>query len=71
MSKAKEVSTPLAGYFNLNTEKWPSSEKEKAKMKSVPFASVVCSLMHAMVCTRPDTTHAVGVVSMVLELRKL
>ena len=32
-------------------------------MASVPYASAVGSLMYAMVCTRPDIKHAVGVVS--------
>ena len=33
-------------------------------MSKVPYASTVASLMYAMVCTRPDIAHAVGVVSM-------
>lgn len=32
-------------------------------MNCVPYASAVGSLMYAMVCTRPDIAHAVGVVS--------
>ena len=32
-------------------------------MKKVPYQSVVGSLMYAMVCTRPDLSYAVGVVS--------
>ena len=32
-------------------------------MKSVPYAPVVGSLMYAMVATRPDISHAVGVVN--------
>ena len=32
-------------------------------MSKVPYASIVGSLMYAMVCTRPDIAHAVGVVS--------
>ena len=32
-------------------------------MKKVSYASAVGSLMYAMVCTRPDIAHAVGVVS--------
>ena len=32
-------------------------------MSRVPYASVVSSLMYAMVCTRPDIAHAVGVLS--------
>ena len=31
-------------------------------MSKVPYASAVGSLMYAMVCTRPDIAHAVGVV---------
>ena len=32
-------------------------------MSRVPYASAVGSLMYAMVCTRPDIAHAVGVLS--------
>ena len=32
-------------------------------MKSVPYAMAVCSLMYAMVVTRADIAHAVGIVS--------
>ena len=36
-------------------------------MSSVPYASAVGSLMYAMVWTRPDIAHAVGVVSRYME----
>ena len=32
-------------------------------MSKVPYASAIGSLMYAMVCTRPDITHAVKVMS--------
>jgi hypothetical protein len=32
-------------------------------MSRVPYVSVVGSLMYAMVCTRPNIAHAVGVLS--------
>ena len=33
------------------------------EMSNVPYASIVGSLMYAMVCTRLDIAHPVGVVS--------
>ncbi|PHT86388.1 hypothetical protein T459_08494 [Capsicum annuum] len=63
MDKAKVISTPLAMHFKLSTKQCPSSDDKKEDMKKVPYASAVGSLMYAMVCTRPDIAHAVGVVS--------
>ena len=63
MENAKAVSTPLATHFKLSTKQSPSDESEKSDMQRVPYASVVGSLMYAMVCTRPDIAHAVGTVS--------
>jgi len=63
MSKAKAVCSPLVGHFKLSSKQCPTSEKEKEEMSRVPYSSAVGSLMYAMVCTRPDIAHAVGVVS--------
>lgn len=41
----------------------PSSEEEKKKMKNIPYASAIGSIMYTMVCTRPDIAYAVGVTS--------
>eukprot|EP00253_Pinus_taeda_P007189 PITA_07189 len=41
----------------------PKTQEEKEDMSHVPHASVVDSLMYAMVCTRPNIAHAVGVLS--------
>ena len=38
-------------------------EKEKDKMSVILYSSTVGSLIYAMVCTRPDFSHAIGVVS--------
>jgi hypothetical protein len=63
MENAKQVSTPLAGHFkNLSKLYYPKTEEEHKRMENVPYASAVGSLMYAMVCTRPDISHAVGVV---------
>ena len=44
----------------LNVSKCPEGEKEKAKMRKVPYALAIGSLMYAMVCTRPAIPFVVG-----------
>ncbi|CAL2259645.1 unnamed protein product [Prunus armeniaca] len=63
MDKGKPVSTPFPSHFKLSSKQSPTCEKEKENMAMVPYSSAVGSLMYAMICTRPDITHAVGVVS--------
>ena len=38
------------------------------EMSKVPYASAIGSLIYAMVCTRPNIAHAVGVVSRFLTI---
>jgi len=66
MEKAKPVAIPLASHFCLSSKQSPTNEIEKWEMNKVPCASAVGSLMYAMVCTRADITHTVGVVSIFL-----
>ena len=40
-------------------------------MSKVPYASAVGSLMYAMVCTRPNIAHIVGVISRYLSYLEL
>ena len=63
MEKAKPVATPLGSQFQLSRDLCPSSDEDKRDMANIPYSSAVGSLMYAMVCTRPDLAHAVGVVS--------
>ena len=53
----------MVSHFKLSKEACPKTEEEMVHMSKVPYTSVVGSLMYAMVCTRPDIVHAVGVVS--------
>ncbi|XP_070014446.1 secreted RxLR effector protein 161-like [Nicotiana sylvestris] len=39
------------------------NEAEREYMSRVPYANVVGSLMYVMICTRPDISHAIRVVS--------
>ena len=63
MKNAKPVSTPLASHFKLTKEMCPKTQEEIEYMPRVPYSLEVSSLMYAMVFTRPDIAHVVGVVS--------
>ncbi|KAH9789507.1 Integrase catalytic domain-containing protein [Citrus sinensis] len=63
MQDCKSISTPLPVNFKLSSSMCPSNEAERKEMSRVPYASVVGSLMFAMICTRPDIAQAVGAVS--------
>ena len=63
MKITKPVSTPLANHFKLSKKSYPSTNEERKKMTTILYYSVVGSLMYAMVCTRLDIAHAVGIVS--------
>ncbi|XP_070002090.1 secreted RxLR effector protein 161-like [Nicotiana sylvestris] len=41
----------------------PNDEAEQEYMSRVPYANVVSSLIHAMVCSRPDISQAIRVIS--------
>ncbi|GJX41309.1 gag-pol polyprotein, partial [Tanacetum coccineum] len=63
MQDCKPISTPFPTNVKLSFKMSPSSEKERMEMSRVPYASAVGSLMFAMIYTRPDIAHTVGVVS--------
>ena len=63
MNEAKSVSTPLDSHFKLSKEQSPKTEEERDHMSKVPYASTIGSLIYAIVCTRPNIAHVVGVVS--------
>jgi len=59
----KSVSTSLAPHFKLKATMPPTTVKEREFLTRVPYASAVGSLMYAMVCTRPDLSQAVSMIS--------
>ena len=63
MNEAKLVSTPLGSHFKLSKEQSLKTEEERDRMSKVSYASAIDSLMYAMVCTKLDIAHAMGVVS--------
>ncbi|WJX64387.1 hypothetical protein P8452_49170 [Trifolium repens] len=63
MSDSKVVNTPLGHHSKLSIKQCPQSEDERKKMESTPYASGVGSIMYGMVCSRPDLSYAISVVS--------
>ena len=63
MKDTKPVSMPLASHFKLIKRLCSTTDEEKKRVMSVPYSSAVVSFMYAMVCTRPDIAHVVGLVS--------
>ena len=60
---SKLMSTPLAPHFKLSVSLLPSMEEERDYMAQISYASLVGSLMYAMVCTRPDIAQVVSMVN--------
>eukprot|EP00253_Pinus_taeda_P016645 PITA_16645 len=63
MNNVKPVSVPLASHFKISSNLCPNTDEEKEYMSRIPYANVLGCLMYAMVCTRPNISHAVRVVS--------
>lgn len=65
MEGAKPASTPLSPSMKLY--KSTEEELEEVKGEKIPYRNAVGSLMYLSQCTRPDLSHAVGVLSQHLE----
>ena len=49
--------------ITISKEDCPKSSDEKDRMNKVPYASVIGSIMYAMICTRPDVSYALSMTS--------
>ena len=63
MQECKLVKAPIPIGARLFAEQFPKTQEKEEDMSRVPYASVVGSLMYAMVSTRLDISHVVGVLS--------
>ena len=63
MHDAKSVSTPIAPHFKLSALQCASTDENFEYMSRVSYSSAVGSLMYAMVCSRPDLSYAMSLVS--------
>jgi hypothetical protein len=63
MHDSNPVSTPIALHFKLSSDQCPAKDEDLKYMSKVPYYSVVGSLIYAMVCSRPDLSYAMSLVS--------
>ena len=63
MHDAKYVSTPIAPHFKLSALQCLSTHGDIEYMSRVPYSSDVSSLMYAMVCSRPDLSYAMSLIT--------
>eukprot|EP00253_Pinus_taeda_P021799 PITA_21799 len=63
MQDSKPVKVPIPIGVRLSAENCPKTQEEEEDMSRVPYASAFGSLMYAMVYTRPNIAHVVGVLS--------
>ena len=61
--EAKFVSSPLAPHFKLSADMSSKTVDERVYMSHVSYASIVCSLIYAIVYTEPDLSQAMSMVS--------
>ena len=59
--KPKDTLIAKGQFFSLDI--CPKTPQEKERMASVRYANVIGSLMYAIICTRPNISYIVGLVS--------
>ncbi|XP_061356738.1 secreted RxLR effector protein 161-like [Gastrolobium bilobum] len=60
MSKCSPRVVPVQKCDKFNLMQCPKNDVERKEMESIPYVSVVGSLMYAQTCTQPDISFAVG-----------
>ena len=60
MDQAKKGFLPVLQGVKLSKTQCPTTAEDREKMKDVPYASVIGSIMYAMLCTRPDVCLAIS-----------
>lgn len=63
MESSKKGFLPMSHGIKLSKTQCPSTTDERCRMSVIPYASVVGSIMYAMICTRPDVSYALSVTS--------
>ncbi|GAA0154631.1 hypothetical protein LIER_12557 [Lithospermum erythrorhizon] len=63
MSNSKKGNLPMRHGVQLSRAQCPTTSTEMNRMKDIPYASAIGSIMYVMLCTRPDVSYALSVTS--------
>jgi ATP-binding cassette subfamily B (MDR/TAP) protein 1 len=63
MPDAKKITTPIAPHIKLSATQCPVTDEDIEYMSRVPYSSAVGSLMYAIVCSRPNLSYAMSLLS--------
>jgi hypothetical protein len=63
MPDAKKVTISVAPHFKLSSTQCPVIDEDIEYMSRVPYSNAVGSLMYDMVCSCPDLSYAMSLVS--------
>jgi len=63
MKDSKVVGTPLDHHTKLSIKQCPQFDEEKSKMDGTSYANGVGNIMYGMVCSRPELSYAISVIS--------
>ena len=63
MVDSKKGIVPFRVGISLSSNQHPKTQAEIERMREIPYASAIESLMYAMLCTRPDICFVVVMVS--------
>ena len=62
MDHSKKGLLPVLQDVKMSNTQSPTTAEDREKMKDVPYASAIGSIMYAMLCTRPDVCLAISLV---------
>ena len=63
MENSKRGFIPIRHGVHISKEHSLKTPEDRALMEKIPYASAIGSIMYAMLCTRPDVTFSLSVMS--------
>lgn len=63
MQEAKRGNLPVTHGVKISKAQCPKSQDDEERMRKIPYASAIGSIMYAMICTRPDVSYALSMTS--------